>query len=139
MKLLKSFPDREELLKRYRNQPNHSVYKVNGHVHTPYSFSSFESIEQAFALAVNENVKMLGINDFYVTDGYTSFYENAIKNKVFPLFNVEFIGLLKEAQVNNIRINDPNNPGRIYFTGKGLKYPFSMDESYQKTLDEVID
>jgi hypothetical protein len=139
MELLKSFPDQEELLKWYRNQPDPSIYKVNGHVHTPYSFSSFNNIEQAFALAVNENIKILGINDFYVTDGYVSFYENACKNKIFPLFNVEFIGLLKEAQANNIRINDPNNSGRIYFTGKGLRYPFSIDENYRNTMDAVIE
>jgi hypothetical protein len=138
MNILNSFPSKEELVKWYKNLPNKPVHKVNGHVHTPYSFSSFESIEQAFNMAVNENVKVLGINDFYVTDGYASFYDNANKSKVFPLFNVEFIGLLKEAQINNIRINDPNNPGRIYFTGKGLKYPFSIDDSYRKILNEVI-
>jgi hypothetical protein len=45
-------------------------------------------------------------------------------NHIFPLFNIEFIGLMKDKQQNGIRINDPNNPGRIYFCGKGLDTTF---------------
>jgi hypothetical protein len=75
-------------------------------------------------MAVSEKIAVLGINDFYVTDGYDAFHEGCLKNKIFPLFNIEFIGLLKTEQKRGIRINDPNNPGRIYFSGKGLDFPF---------------
>lgn len=99
--------------------------EVNGHIHTPYSFSAFDNMEQVFRMAKEENISVLGINDFYVADGYFSFFDGCLANNLFPLFNIEFIGLLKEEQEKGIRINDPNNPGRIYFSGKGLDYPFS--------------
>lgn len=98
--------------------------EVNGHIHSPYSFSAFDSLDTAFEMAKAENIDILGINDFYVTDGYDVFAEGCLKNNIFPLFNIEFIGLLKREQKKGIRINDPNNPGRIYFSGKGLDYPF---------------
>ncbi|MCU0456703.1 MAG: hypothetical protein MUE74_10405, partial [Bacteroidales bacterium] len=99
--------------------------EVNSHIHTPYSFSAFDTLDTAFSMAKDENIAVLGINDFYVTDGYEAFGKGCLENKIFPLFNIEFIGLLKEEQQKGIRINDPNNPGRIYFSGKGLDTPFN--------------
>ena len=80
----------------------------------------------------------LGINDFYVTDGYDEFHKGCIDHNIFPLFNIEFIGLLKEEQQKGIRINDPNNPGRIYFSGKGLDYPFDSGLVQKRQLKNVI-
>ena len=111
--------------------------EANGHIHTPYSFSAFTDLDSAFAMAKAENINLLGINDFYVTDGYTVFYEGCLRNRIFPLFNIEFIGLMKEEQQKGIRINDPNNPGRIYFCGKGLDYPFHLDSRKKRELDTV--
>lgn len=45
---------------------------VNAHLHTPYSFSAFDKLTDALDRAVNENVKVVGINDFYSMDGYKS-------------------------------------------------------------------
>ncbi|OFX37673.1 MAG: hypothetical protein A2X05_15720 [Bacteroidetes bacterium GWE2_41_25] len=112
--------------------------EVNGHIHTPYSFSAFSDMETVFRMAVNENISVLGINDFYVADGYDSFHKGCVLNRIFPLFNIEFIGLLKEEQKNGIRINDPNNPGRIYFSGKGLDYPFHTGFMLRQQLRSVI-
>jgi hypothetical protein len=112
--------------------------EVNGHIHTPYSFSAFSDMESVFRMAVNEKISVLGINDFYVTDGYDSFHKGCVTNRIFPLFNIEFIGLLKEEQKNRIRINDPNNPGRIYFSGKGLDYPFHTGFMLRQQLKGVI-
>ena len=139
MNILQSFPDKDTLLKWQKSQQHNKIRKVNAHIHTPFSFSSFNNMNEIFSMCRDENISVLGINDFYTTDGYAEFYSLSLKNRVFPLFNIEFIGLLKEAQSNNIRINDPNNPGRIYFTGKGLKYPFSPEEQYRKILNEVIE
>src|SRR5210317_2027764 len=102
------------------------MLKVNSHIHTPYSFSAFRSIEEAFAMAEKEGIQVLGINDFFVTDGYSEFNETAEKYRIYPLFNIEFIGLLKEEQEKGIRVNDPGNPGRMYFCGKALDYPVSL-------------
>lgn len=134
---LKTFPDKEALLK---NLPEGSpvVREVNAHFHTPFSFSAFDSLEQVFTMARNEKIDVLGINDFYVTDGYEDFHNLADTNRIFPMFNIEFIGLLKDQQEAGNRVNDPNNPGRTYFCGKGLDYPFRLDEPYRSQLNDLI-
>ena len=111
---------------------------VNSHIHTPYSFSAFESLEEAFRRAHDEGVKVLGINDFFVTDGFPEFNRLAHQYNIYPLFNIEFVGLLKKEQQQGIRVNDPANPGRTYFCGKGLDYPVSFSTPALKQLDKVI-
>ena len=111
--------------------------EANGHIHTPYSFSAFIALETAFNMAVKEKISVLGINDFYVTDGYEAFHKGCMTNRIFPLFNIEFIGLLKEEQKKGIRINDPNNPGRVYFSGKGLDFPFKTGFMHRLELKNV--
>jgi len=131
--IFSSFPNQEELLAEYKNQPEKTVPDINGHIHTPHSFSAFSSIDQAFQLAKAEGVSALGINDFYTTDGYDEFAELAQKHRIFPLYNIEFMALQNHLQEAGIRVNDPNNPGRTYFSGKGLRQPAKMsDGSFQK-------
>ncbi|MGQ8335977.1 PHP domain-containing protein [Sunxiuqinia sp. A32] len=113
--------------------------KVNGHFHTPYSFSAFNEIEQVFKMAGTEDVKVLGINDFYTTDGYEEFAKLAKKYEVYPLFNIEFMALQKDLQAKGVRVNDPNNPGRTYFSGKGLQYPVKMNADMVDRLFKVQD
>ena len=115
------------------------MYKVNAHIHTPYSFSSFSDMEQAFKMAVDEDVKVLGINDFYVTDGYDEFYGLSSKYDIYPLFNIEFIALSKDLQNKGIRVNDPANPGRVYICGKGLNYPSVLVGDSKEALETVKD
>jgi hypothetical protein len=138
MNILQNYPEPEELLIWYKNLKKDVVYEVNGHVHTPFSFSAFSDISEIFEMAKKENIKAVGINDFFVTDGYPYFYEHALTYNIFPLFNIEFIGLLKDEQARNIRINDPNNPGRCYFSGKGLTHPFSLPKDLWTKLDSVV-
>lgn len=136
--ILKTFPDPDELTDWYHKTGSAKIHKVNGHFHTPFSFSAFENLGQIFEMAREENVKVLGINDFYTTDGYADFCRLALENHIFPLFNIEFVCLLKEEQQNGIRVNDPGNPGRTYFSGKGLIYPFQLEKKYLNQLDSVI-
>ncbi len=136
MDILKNFPTSQELLQSYSH---FDVLNVNGHVHSPFSFSAFDSIQQMFELSEKENIKVLGLNDFFVTDGYAEFYNAAVNARIFPLFNIEFLGLMKNEQAKGIRINDPNNPGRIYFSGKGLNYPVSITNALKSKLDKVIE
>ena len=112
-------------------------WAVNAHMHTPYSFSAFDSIPQALDMAVEEGVKVVGINDFYATEGYTEWYKECAKRNLYPLFNIEFISLNKEDQSNGIRVNDPNNPGRTYLSGKGLAYPLILKNPFLKQLNDV--
>ncbi len=114
------------------------IFQINAHIHTPYSFSSFDNIEQAFQLAKEEGIEVLGINDFYVTDGYGHFNELAKKYSIYPLFNIEFISLMEEMQLQGKTNNDPNNPGRTYISGKGLSFPFMLKSESKHKLDGVI-
>jgi hypothetical protein len=113
------------------------IPNVNAHLHTPYSFSAFENLSEALERASDEDVKILGINDFYSTDGYEEWNKEALKRNLYPLFNIELISLQKEDQDNGIRVNDPNNPGRTYISGKGLCCPPRLEKKYASQLADV--
>ena len=132
-----SFPDKQVLLDESKSQAGKKVLLVNGHFHTPFSFSAFTEIEQPFRMAKAEGVQVLGINDFYTTDGYPEFAELAAKYKIFPLFNIEFMALQRDLQEQGVRVNDPANPGRTYLSGKGLSFPFKIGKPELALLEQV--
>lgn len=99
------------------------MVKVNAHIHTPYSFSAFGSIPEALDKAVAEGVRVVGINDFYSTDGFREWHDGCSERGLFPLYGIEFMALDGTMQASGLRVNDPANPGRIYLSGKGLAYP----------------
>ncbi len=136
--ILAGFPPYDKIKKEMEGISFPEFREANGHIHTPYSFSAFPVMETIFDMARNEKIAVLGINDFYVTDGYNAFHNGCHASRVFPLFNIEFIGLLKEEQRKGIRINDPNNPGRIYFSGKGLDFPFHAGWLQKRELKKVV-
>ena len=147
MELLKNLPEPEVLIEKWHQDT--SVPEVNGHLHSPYSFCSFENIPQMFSMALEEGVRVLGINDFYTVDGYNEFEHHSRENRIFPLFNIEFMGLMKDLREQDIRINDPNNPGRVYFSGKALRHPlgigaecgsflFDLEISSQRQVKEMV-
>jgi hypothetical protein len=132
-----NFPGKQVLLDELRKKGGLNTLLVNGHFHTPFSFSAFTEIEQPFQLAEAEGVQVLGINDFYTTDGYAEFAELALKYKIFPLFNIEFMSLQKDLQEAGVRVNDPANPGRTYFSGKGLTSPLVLAGEKLSLLEQV--
>ena len=103
-----------------------NIPDVNAHLHTPYSFSAFREVTQALDMAAAEGVKVVGINDFYSMDGYREWHDECARRNLYPLFNIEFISLNSEDQAAGLRVNDPNNPGRTYLSGKGLCYPVTL-------------
>ena len=113
------------------------IPNVNAHLHTPFSFSAFEKLTDALDMAYDEDVKIVGINDFYSMDGYEEWNKEALKRLLYPLFNIEFISLQDEDQKNGIRVNDPSNPGRTYISGKGLSCPAALKEPYASQLANV--
>ncbi len=137
MEFWKIFPPKEELLEWYAKNGDGQIRLVNAHLHTPYSFSAFTDISQALNMAVNENVKVAGINDFYSTDGYAEWAQACAERKIFPLFNIEYISLNRDDQAAGIKVNDPNNPGRTYLSGKGLSFPPKLEEPYASKLESV--
>ena len=82
------FPGRDELITWYNKNGTDAIFSVNAHLHTPYSFSAFRDIPQAIDLGVAEGVKVMGINDFYSTDGYAEWATEAAARAIFPLFNI---------------------------------------------------
>lgn len=133
-----NFSGQKELIDWHKNNNKAEIPNINGHIHSPHSFSAFSEIEQAFQLAKNENVSVLGINDFYTTEGYNEFAALAIKHKIFPLFNIEFMALQNDLQKSGVRVNDPNNPGRTYFSGKGLCQPVKMSQLSTQKIQNLI-
>lgn len=126
------------LIKRFfRTFEDMKITDVNAHLHTPYSFSAFSSVEQALDMAASEGVKVVGINDFYTMDGYAEWSRECSKRKLCPMFNIEFISLNSEDQAAGLRVNDPNNPGRTYISGKGLAYPVRLAGEEARQLAEV--
>ena len=137
MDFWKIFPPKEELLKWYQKDGDGKTLLVNAHLHSPYSFSAFKDIPQALDMAVAENVKVVGINDFYSTNGYPDWVEGCETRKLFPLFNIEYISLNRADQAAGIKVNDPNNPGRTYLSGKGLAFPAQLEEPFATSLHVV--
>lgn len=135
--LFANYPERKALIQELKSKGGQKVLLVNGHFHTPFSFSAFTEIEQPFQMAEAEGVQVLGINDFYTTDGYAEFGELALKYKIFPLFNIEFMSLQKDLQEANVRVNDPANPGRTYLSGKGLTSPLVLGGEQLRLLEQV--
>lgn len=113
------------------------MLNVNAHIHTPYSFSAFSSVEEALDHAANEGVKVVGINDFYSMDGYDAWKEGCESRRLFPLFGIEFISINLEDQAAGLRVNDPGNPGRTYISGKGLACPVTLSGEPLRKLRAV--
>ena len=133
----KIFPPKDELLQWAAEHGKGTVFPVNAHLHTPYSFSAFTGIPQALDMAVLESVQVMGINDFYTTDGYPEWAAECAARGIFPLFNIEYISLNKADQLAGLKVNDPGNPGRTYLSGKGLSFPSVMDEPFSSALASV--
>lgn len=113
------------------------LHHVNAHIHTPYSFSAFGSIDQALDAALAEDVKVVGINDFYSTEGYGSWMDGCARRGLYPLFGIEFIALDAALRDAGLRVNDPGNPGRTYISGKGLCRPLPAGSKEARELESL--
>jgi len=94
--------------------------RANAHIHLPPNFSAFESVEQAVDLAAEQGIAALGVSNYYDYDVYGDFAEHARRKGIFPLFGTEIICMDDALRDAGIKINDPGNPGKIYFCGKGI-------------------
>jgi hypothetical protein len=113
------------------------MINVNTHIHTPYCFSSFESISHVLALARKQNISVLGINDFNTTEGYEEFATACEQAGVYPLFNIELVSINQEDHENGFHWNDPVNPGVIYLCGKGLNYPLKLSSDSRNLISTM--
>ncbi|NLE00276.1 MAG: PHP domain-containing protein [Fibrobacter sp.] len=113
------------------------MLQVNSHIHSPYSFSPFDSIAQAVTRAGDENISVLGIKDINSTEGFAEFASACEENGIYPLFNIEFITLNEDDQEKGFYWNDPENPGRIRLCGKGLNHPLFLSHDSRNLMAAV--
>jgi hypothetical protein len=97
---------------------------VDLHLHTNYSFSSFASPCEAVFQAVEEGLRVLGINDHYTVEGHDEFRAACGIAGMAATFSMEAVAMDRECESRGVLINDPGNPGRAYLSAKGVtKYP----------------
>jgi len=135
--LFENFPDIADLRSWYDRRPRQKPIPSNLHIHTPYSFSAFTDIGEVIRLAHEQDVLILGISDFNTAKGYEKFTKECQKAGIFPAYGMEIMALSVEDQKSGIRWNDPNNPGRIYFCGKGFQYPLRASQNTVDTLNRI--
>ena len=93
---------------------------TNCHIHTSESFSVFRSPTEAVWQAVREGVAVLGINDHYTVAGFEEFRRACEVAGIAATFSLEAVAMDRDAEHSGLRLNDPDNPGRIYLCGKGV-------------------
>lgn len=111
--------------------------KVNSHVHLPPNFSAFTTIEQVIDLAKQQDVRVIGVTNYYDYRVYGEFARLAKKAGIFPLFGLEIISLVDELVKAGAKINDPGNPGRLYICGKGVTRFDPVAPEAAKILDRI--
>jgi hypothetical protein len=114
------------------------IPKANGHIHTPWSFSAFNNVEQALKMAAEENIKALGINDFNTFDGYAEFDSLSRKYKVYPMFNVEFMGLMEDEQKTGFALMILQTPEGYISVVKVLIFRFAFPAIRQHNLPKPL-
>ncbi len=116
-------------------RPAPSSGGINTHVHTSASFSAFRSPGEAAWQAFMNGVTVFGINDHYTIAGCKEFSEACKLLGIKALFSIEALALDEVAQTSGRRFNDPNNPGRIYLSGKGVVRELTPGSREEALLD----
>ncbi len=93
---------------------------VNSHIHLPPNFSAFDTVRQAADLAAAQQVRIVGLSNYYDYSVYEDFGRLAVGHKIFPLFGLEIISMQQDLLDSGVRVNDPANPGKTYICGKGI-------------------
>jgi len=93
---------------------------TNGHIHTSESFSVFRSPTEAVWQAAREGLAVLGINDHYTVAGHEEFRRACEMAGIAATFSLEAVAMDRDAAEAGLKLNDPDNPGRIYLCGKGV-------------------
>ena len=101
-------------------QSNQIMSSVNSHIHLPPNFTAFETVAQAVELASAQDIRVLGVSNYYDYSVYTEFAALAGQHGIFPLFGLEVICLVGDLVQRGVKVNDPSNPGKYYLCGKGI-------------------
>ncbi|MDR2974202.1 MAG: hypothetical protein LBV00_05745 [Propionibacteriaceae bacterium] len=106
---------------------------VNTHVHVPPNFSAFSTPADVVACAQAQQVRVLGVSNFYDQQVYSLIRDLTQGGDILALYGLEFITLVPDLADQGIRVNDPSNPGRMYLTGKGID-PFRAPSPQAKAV-----
>jgi len=107
---------------------------TNGHIHTSESFSVFRSPTEAVWQAAREGIAVLGINDHYTVAGHDEFRRACKVAGIAATFSLEAVAVDRDAAEAGLKLNDPDNPGRIYLCGKGVTRVPSESSPEMQTL-----
>ncbi|MFP4107426.1 MAG: hypothetical protein ACLFVU_15265 [Phycisphaerae bacterium] len=110
---------------------------VNAHIHLPPNFSAFEQVSQAVELAAEQDVKVVGVSNYYDFTVYGDFAAQASRRGIFPLFGLELIAMRDDLRESGVKINDPGNPGKMYICGKAIT-KFDTTTSRARELMQTI-
>jgi hypothetical protein len=129
-------PDEMRALARQGYAPP-PLPRVNTHIHLPPNFSAFESVVQAVDLAAEQGIAALGVSNYYDYEVYGDFVRCARQKGIFPLFGTEIISMDDALRDAGIKINDPGNPGKFYFCGKGITRFDEMTPQATRLIDVI--
>ena len=113
--------------------------RVNAHVHLPPNFSAFETTRQAVEMAVAQDVRILGASNYYDYSVYGELATLASGRGLFPIFGLEIISLVDDLVQRGVKVNDPGNPGKYYFCGKGITRFAPMTDEARGLLQVIRD
>jgi hypothetical protein len=80
----------------------------------------FRSPSEAVWQAAREGIAVLGINDHYTVAGHEEFRRACEVAGIAATFSLEAVAVDRDAAEAGLKLNDPDNPGRIYLCGKGI-------------------
>ena len=113
------------------------MLKNNAHIHLPPNFSAFTTVDQVLDLAKAQDVRVIGVTNYYDYRVYEQFGKLARKAGVYPMFGLEIISLVDDLVKGGVKINDPGNPGRMYICGKGVTGYSPVKGEALKILEEI--
>ena len=94
-------------------------------------------MQQVVDLATAQNIGALGVSNYYDYEVYADFMTLAAKHAIFPLLGLEIISLVDNLVRDNVKINDPGNPGKFYICGKGITRFAPMNAKASELLGTI--
>lgn len=110
---------------------------TNSHIHTPYSFCSYESISEIVSCADNEEVVVLGINDTNTFDGFNEFHKACGAHGIYPVFNIEFLIRYEADKGRGPYHGETAASGIRHFQGKGIRYPVKLPDDVRNLIASI--
>ena len=117
--------------------PSAVGWRVNSHIHLPPNFSAFATVDHALDQACEEKIGVLGASNYYDFSVYETFDRQARERGIFPLFGVEIVAMDDALKRSGKRVNDPDNPGKIYVCGKGIVRFAPMSEAAERLMQLI--